>query len=737
MNIKKIKKCLLFLSLFLIGHFGDSINAQDKHLSVFDSYQSPQNVWMKYTDNSKALYRHIAVLAEDCLNNRHKKILELNSREEWNDYLREREKSLYSGVDEFEKTPLNASTTGRLERDSYSVEKVVFESIPGFHVTGCLFIPKKGQLPLPAVLVAIGHSQAAFRRDLYQQNILNLVNKGFIVFTFDPLGQGERVQYFDPVSNQSLIGGSTSEHSYAGASCLLVGNSISDYFIWDGVRAVDYLSSRPEVDSSRIGMTGISGGGTITAFLSAYDKRIHAAAPECYITSYQRLFESIGPQDAEQNPYRGLKRGFDHADLLSLRAPKPTMMITATQDFFSIQGARETFEEAKDVFDIYGSPGNLTMVEADGTHGTKKDSRENMYRFFREHLNLPGSIDDLVVDYFSEDELTVTSTGQISTSYKSKTIFDINREKAVRVLNNRLVKTPGDLEKNKKIILEKVQELSGYDSSRTIKSVVYTGKIEKESYKIEKYFIESADFDYPIPFVFIKPYTDEKRPLVLYLDPAGKAGLLNNQEEIEGYVKAGYSVLAPDLLGTGELANNSFKGDSYIKDLSINLWIGANLVGESIAGLQASDLEILFQHIRTRIDVNIENITAVAKNEICSSYLHFAVFNKGIKKTILINPLISYEDIVFTRYYDPRYLWTAVPGAIQYYDLPFIESLLSPAELVIIDPVSAVGDIASPGAVDKQLLILRETYRSDKAEKQLKIDLKSDKGIERKIRDYL
>ena len=737
MKLLKNNQYLAVLFLFLVGNLGEVIAAQDTQFSVFDSYQAGQNRWVKYADNSNVLYRHITKLAEECLGERARNISGLSSTEAWNDYIEGQRNSLFSGMAEFEKTPLNALITGRLERDGYSVEKVIFESVPGFFVSGCLFIPRQGDRPFPAVLVAIGHSQAAFRRDLYQQNVLNLVNKGFVVFTYDPLGQGERVQYLDPASGQSLIGGSTAEHSYAGAQCLLAGRSISDYFVWDGVRALDYLVSRPEVDPSRIGMTGISGGGTVTAFLSAYDQRIHASAPECYITSYLRLFESIGPQDAEQNPYRGLKLGLDHADFLYLRAPRPTMIIAATQDFFSIQGARETYQEAKKVFGIYGKPEQLTMVEADGTHGTNKDSRENMYRFFREQLNLPGSSDDQEVEYFSEKELTVTPTGQVLSSYQSRTVFDLNRDRTARLIKNRLVNTPKGLLENRESVISKIHELSGYDSSRAIKSVVYTGKIEKTDYRIEKYFIESKDFEYALPFVFIRPYSDEKRPLLFYLGASGKEDLLNREDDIEKYIKKGYSVLAPDLIGTGELKNTSFKGDSRIKGYSYNIWIGANLAGKSIAGMQAGDLGVLFKYIRTRNDVDIENITSVVEGELCSSYLHFAVFDKSVKKTILVNPLISYEDIILTRLYDPGYLWTSVPGAVQFYDLPFLESLLSPRSLVVIDPVSAKGDAADPQKADEQFMFLKESYRLKNAEGQLEINLARGDGISHRILGYL
>ncbi len=733
-NIRYIP--LLFWTLLLLFSF--EVNGQEKPLSVLDTYKSEPIRWMKYSDHSSALYNQIAVFAEDLLNKRQEKVSELHSKEDWINYVEALREKFSESLSGFKKTPLNAIITGTIEREDFTVEKIVFESLPGFYVTGCLMIPKiKKQDKLPAVIVPTGHSQAAFRRDVYQNSTLNLVKKGFVVFTYDPIGQGERVQYLDSSTNQSYIGWATFEHSYAGAQSLLTGNSISDYFIWDGVRAIDFLYSRPEVDTTRIGMTGVSGGGTQTAFVSAFDNRILAAAPESYITSYHRLFESIGPQDAEQNLYKGLLKGFEHVDLLAMRAPKPTMIISTTQDFFSIQGARETFHKAKEIFSTMGHAENIRMIEADGVHGSKKDNREGMYNFFQKELNLPGDNNDLEVDYFREEELIVTSTGQTSTSYNSKTIYDFNKEKALAAIKNRVVKNPKELLKNREKVLSKVYELSGYDSTRQIESVVYTGKSEKKNYKIEKYFIQGEDFDYPIPFILIKPYTNEIRPLLLYLDASGKDGLLNNEQEIGKYIEMGYTVLAPDILGNGELENKAFKGDSYVQGYSFNIWIAANLVGKSIAGMQAGDLDVLFKHIPTLKGIDTGNITSVVKDEACSSYLHFAVFNNKIHKTILVNPLISFKDVATTQDYNPKYLWTAVPEAIHYYDLNFLQALLASQELVIINPVTAKGEVVSPEVMRDHQDFLKQVYKNSDIQKKLKIVVSEKELSHNEITSFL
>ena len=179
---------------------------------------------------------------------------------------------------------------------------------------------------------------------------------------------------------------STVEHTIIGMRCHAPGTHIAQFTIWDGMRALDYLLSRPEVDRERIGCTGNSGGGTHTAYLSALDDRIKVAAPSCYITSWQRLLESIGPQDAEQVFPLFLKDEFDFPDYLYAFGPKPYLILSAIRDFFPIAGARASYQEAEQTFARAALPGHVEMFEADDGHGYTKPRREAAYRWFTRWL---------------------------------------------------------------------------------------------------------------------------------------------------------------------------------------------------------------------------------------------------------------------------------------------------------------------------------------------------------------
>src|SRR5690625_1943529 len=265
-----------------------------------DLFTVQSKSWLRLTNAPNSLNLHLLDESEKLFRERDQEISKIQSLTDVQDRQQKvRETLTRLNPLNHKKTALNAHTTRTLQKEEYSVELIVFESQPGFFVTGSLFIPHEIQEPSPAILFCSGHSAQAYRRDIYQLPLLNLVKKGFIVFAIDPPGQGERLQYPDPKTGQSKVGSSTKEHSYPMAQTGLIGESVAQYFIWDGIRAIDYLVSRPQVDPDPIGMQRLSGGGTQTAYIAAYDDRVKAAAPSGYITNFRRLFQSIGARSEE------------------------------------------------------------------------------------------------------------------------------------------------------------------------------------------------------------------------------------------------------------------------------------------------------------------------------------------------------------------------------------------------------------------------------------------------------
>jgi cephalosporin-C deacetylase-like acetyl esterase len=352
--------------------------------------------------------------------------------------LRAKMLALIGGLPEV-RTPLNARVTGVLERPGYRVEKLLFDSLPGFHVTANLYVPTDRSGPFPAVLGTAGHSPLGKAAAVYQRAWISLVRRGYVVLAYDPPGQGERIEYFDPeMLRPRLRPGGVEEHIMAGLQCLLVGHSIARYFVWDGIRAFDYLTTRPEVDPGRIGVAGNSGGGTQAAYLAVFEPRLAAAVSSCYITRWKELWDGPGPQDAEQVWPGFLAAQLDFADFIRVFAPKPFLISSAIRDFFPIEGARATFRAAAEFYREMDAPGRLEMAEHDDTHGWSKPLREATVRFFDRHLRgVEEPYREPELDTEPESRLWVTPTGYLANSIGSETVFTLNRAAAADIYPRR------------------------------------------------------------------------------------------------------------------------------------------------------------------------------------------------------------------------------------------------------------------------------------------------------------
>lgn len=642
----------LFFTTILLG--------QSKTESVFDSYRG--FTWHSYKNNDQALYKIISEEAFRLLDARTKNISKIETKDQWLSYQDELRRKLFGSMEKFKRTPLHAQVTGEIKRKTFTVEKILFESHPGFYLTGCLFLPNKRQRPAPAIIYCSGHTDQAFRNETYQNVILNLVEKGFVVFAYDPIGQGERSQYLDKITGVSKVGLCNPEHCYAGMQTLMTGRSITDYFVWDGSRAVDYLISRKEVDPSRIGITGRSGGGTQAAMIAAYDKRIYAAAPEAWFSNFKRLLQSIGMGDAEQNPYNAIANGIDYPDYLHIRAPKPSLVVTTTHDFFSIQGARETFTEAQRSYAALGKPQNILITEGLGKHESTKENRESVYAFFQEHLRLPGGASEKVINFFAADELWVSKTGQISTSMKSKTVYDLNQTYFSKK----------DLPKNE--LRNKIKEISGIRFDRKLTTAVYTGKLFGEGYEVEKYFLEQSKGDYALPVYIIKKPDVITDKILVWLNVTGKDKILKN-DVLPKFLDSGFAIISADLPGIGELYDPEFKADGFVDGVPNNYAFGAHLIGKSVPGIQAEGIDLLMQFVAQRKVVGCRSF-ALIEGEVGSAFLHFVSLKNAFDKIVFTDMPYSNKTLMETEYYNPIQVYNVVPGSLPFYDINDMISLI-------------------------------------------------------------
>lgn len=227
-------------------------------------------------DSRASLIRYLDGVAATDLAARKRAITAIRSREDVQRRqaeVRAKVLTLIGGLPE-RSGPIVARVTGRTRAEGYRTENVIFDSMPGQHVTATLFLPLQGAGPFPAIVISPGHGQTGRQGDY--SFAANFARNGVAALTYDIVGEGERLQYFDPDLGASKVGRPTGEHSMAAFHSWLLGGHVARYFIFDGMRAVDYLASRPEVDAARIGAFGCSGGGTVTAYLAALDERVKA-----------------------------------------------------------------------------------------------------------------------------------------------------------------------------------------------------------------------------------------------------------------------------------------------------------------------------------------------------------------------------------------------------------------------------------------------------------------------------
>jgi len=283
------------------------------------------------------------------------------------------------------KTALNARITGEVQQSGYRIQKLTFESRPDCLVTANLYVPDNLKKPAPGVIGTCGHSMDGKACDLYQGFSQRLVHSGFVVLTYEPFNQGERDQY-SRLSERKSVQSCCPAHNMMGKQLELLGQSFGMWRAWDGIRALDYLLTRPEVDPSHIGVTGNSGGGTMSNWLWGVDKRITMAAPGCFVTTFLHNLENELPQDNEQYPPGLMGAGFDMIDFMMARAPSPILLLGQKYDYFDRRGLKEAYEELRRFYAIMGaSEGNAALFIGPQGHGYSSHNQEAMVDFFARH----------------------------------------------------------------------------------------------------------------------------------------------------------------------------------------------------------------------------------------------------------------------------------------------------------------------------------------------------------------
>lgn len=490
------------------------------------------------------------------------------------------------------RTPLNVQVIGRVERDGYAVEKIIFESEPNHHVTAHVFLPigRTGETPCPGmkpgVLIPCGHSMNGKASQGYQRGAVQAALRGMVALVYDPIDQGERAQCREAPYIFNCDG-----HNNIGVRAELLGWNTARFRIWDGLRALDVLAERPEVNPDKLGVMGHSGGGTMTAWIMALDDRIRAAAPSGFISSMRSVLERCGPQDAEQFVFGELAFGFNHLGHILLRAPSPVLHCASHGDFFPLLGVTETAERARAVYAALGAPDAYRLSDTLGPHhwheSTRtiandwmaqwlkgcppprktQDYRNLQYGFAYSHVDTglgyePRNLPDM---YTNKWEATVTPTGRTLDIPNERTVYDIMRDEADRQRAVRAPLTP-------EAVRARAQIRPAADVNYEVRNTDHDA--------VAEFATLVAEDGTPVPTVTL----GRGERVLLVADCARKA--LSN--DVDRLVAAGCRVTVADLRGYGETAAAVHKFYSA-KDSDEEIAQLYAVVGRELVGGRAED----------------------------------------------------------------------------------------------------------------------------------------------------
>ena len=297
-------------------------------------------------------------------------------------------------------------------------------------MTASLYVPR-GAGPFPVVLGPCGHSQDGKACGKYQAFASGLARRGYMVLVYDPISQGERVQLTRRIG-RFTPGSCVNEHNMLGNRLAMLGEFFGTWRLWDGIRGLDYLLGRPKADRGRVGLTGNSGGGTMTTYLSALDDRFTMAAPSCFVTTFLCNMENELPADSEQTPPRMLAEGLDAADYFIAQIPRPVLLLGQADDYFDLRGLRRTHEELKHLYALVGAGDRVELFIGSHGHGFFEENRKAMYRFFARFSGQPGDVKPSENPPEPEEALYATPEGSVLKA-GSRNALAILKEKAVAV----------------------------------------------------------------------------------------------------------------------------------------------------------------------------------------------------------------------------------------------------------------------------------------------------------------
>jgi dienelactone hydrolase len=629
----------------------------------------------------------------------------LKTPEDWRQHqLATREKLPEILGDFGEKCALNPRIPGRIERETYTIEKVIIESQPGYLVPCNFYVPKGRSLPAPGVLFTCGHSAEGKGYHLYHECCLGFVLKGYCVLAVDPMGQGERSEYFDPESGRPTVPLTVAQHHQLLRPSWLVGRSLAGYRTWDLHRAVDYLVSRPEVDAEKLAVVGNSGGGQMALPIMAYDERLDVCA-------------AAHPGGSCENVYL-TGEGLVDRELLGLIAPRACRFIVG-RDSGEEAGHRAKYDDMLRYYRGLGADEQrLSFVLVDGVHNMEQPKREAAYEWVNRWLGKEseGSAEPALAPETPE-ALWCTESGSTIRSLGSESgrTLDMKVAEAIRPQRS----APADEQSATRMaddLREAVRRRIGARDpaglpAPTARSV---GQVDWDGIAVQKLMIGSEP-GIELPALLLRPAQARPGPAILHVAEEGKpTGMAEASIPLE-LAKRGHVVLSIDVRGVGENDPSPQPPPSRFEGYNPAQWgrdlnaIRAAYAGTTMLAMRAFDVSRAAAWLRAQPEFAGREVVVVGEGFGGVWAMAAAAFDGSIGGVVCRQTVLSYANIIGTQYYRARACFY-VPGALADYDLPDLPALVAPRPVMWLDTVDAELRQLSAEEVTRELAWARSVY---------------------------
>ncbi|HBL75313.1 MAG: hypothetical protein A2W90_20570 [Bacteroidetes bacterium GWF2_42_66] len=566
-----------------------------------------------------------------------------------------------------ERTALNVKITGIIQQEGYRIEKLYYESLPGLYVPANLYIPDHIEHPCPAILYVCGHSRT--QKEYYQGYPQKFAQLGFVCLIIETIQFGE------------VLGEHHGCYANGWFNWYSRGYNPGGVELWNGIRAVDLLTERPEVDKENIGVTGGSGGGAQSWYLPAVDPRIKAAAPVCGASTLkaQVATRSIDWHCDCMMPINNYL--WDFQDIGALIAPRPFLIVQADRDGYNqIGSVRQLHTDLDKIYRLYGKPENNRLFEYPGKHGTQPSARKTIFSFFLEQLKgehiSPEDAGDM--DQSPEHRLTGDELKAYTDGLPKGDLTPVIQDCFVKLADTPQIRDKNELFMYRDSVVTFLREktFGAFPEKKTpLNPVVVFQMLDGAGYGRDVYsFVPEEGWRLKLEIQWNFPKT-EKRPMMVVLRSSGDV-YEDSESFISGILEDGWNLAFLEARGVGE--------SGWAESLQWHVRRASAWTGRTIASMQVYDLLRGLEFCRTLENVDGNKIGIAARDEM-GVVAQYAALLGGKCHTLILKDPPGTQDVISRP--DGKGIATEMLNCLRVTDVNRLPALLPDTEISFIGEI--------------------------------------------------